>query len=126
MTSDSVCEIAKSLGWHVERRPVRYDELPSFTEVMAAGTAAALVPVKSITMRSKNDRFIYGNESEEPGQYCIKLLTTLQGIQQGKIKDQFGWLDYVKEAKEYQYIESKAVNAPEVANGDSHSVDKLP
>ena len=126
VTSDSVCEIAKSLGWNVERRPVRYDELPSFAEVMAAGTAAALVPIKSITMQSKNDRFIYGDGSEEPGQYCIKLLTTLQGIQQGKIKDQFGWLDYVKEAKEYKYVESEAVKGPEVANGDSDNVEKLP
>ena len=126
VTSDSVCDIAKSLGWSVERRPVRYDELPLFTEVMAAGTAAALVPIKSITMRSRKDRFLYGDGSEEPGQHCIKLLTTLQGIQQGKIKDSFGWLDYVKEAKEYNFVESAAVKGAEVANGDYNNVDKLP
>ena len=126
VTSDSVCEIARSFGWSVERRPVGYDELPSFAEVMAAGTAAALVPIKSITMRSKKDKFLYGDGNDEPGQHCIKLLATLQGIQQGKIKDQFGWLDYVKEAKEYEFIEPGPIDGAEVANGGSEIVDKLP
>ncbi|KAI4210966.1 MAG: hypothetical protein LQ351_006193 [Letrouitia transgressa] len=97
VTSDSVCEIARSmLGWKVECRPVPYEELPEFSEVLAAGTAAALVPVKSITMRSRKDRFVYQGESDnEPGPACVKLLKTLQGIQQGTVKDQFGWLDFV-------------------------------
>jgi len=59
---------------------------------MAAGTAAALVPIKSITLSSKGDKFTYGDGSSEPGQCCIKLLTTLKGIQQGKIEDKHGWL----------------------------------
>jgi branched-chain amino acid aminotransferase len=29
VTSDSVCEIAKSFGWKFECRPITYDELPS-------------------------------------------------------------------------------------------------
>jgi len=51
-----------------------------------------LVPIRSITMRSKNDKFEYKAASEEPGPVCVKLLTTLKGIQQGKIEDKFGWL----------------------------------
>lgn len=98
VTSDSVCEIAKSFGWRVEKRPIEYEELPSFTEVMAAGTAAALVPIKSITMRSKGDKFLYQGGGDEPGPACVKLLTTLKGIQQGKIDDSFGWLQFVEEA----------------------------
>lgn len=124
VTSDSVCEIAKSFGWSVERRPIRYEELSSFAEVMAAGTAAALVPIKSIRMRSKEDKFLYGDGSEEPGQCCVKLLTTLQGIQQGKIKDQFGWLDYVKEAKDY--TNPDAIKGAEAMNGDNSTVNSLP
>lgn len=124
VTSDSVCEIAKSFGWSVECRPIKYEELQSFVEVMAAGTAAALVPIKSITMQSKKDKFVYSDGSDEPGEYCVKLLTTLQGIQQGKIKDSFGWLDYVKETEGYS--EPASVKGAEVMNGGPNIVDKLP
>lgn len=97
VTSDCVCEIARSMGWTVECRPVTYEELPSFTEILAVGTAAALVPIKSITMKSRKDRFNYQEGSEEAGPAAIKLLSTLKGIQLGKIQDSFGWLEYVKE-----------------------------
>lgn len=106
VTSDSVCDIARSLGWQVERREINYSELPSFTEILAAGTAAALVPIKSITMRSQGDAFHYhgsgkgkaeGDTEGEPGPACVKLLEMLKGIQQGKIEDKFGWLEEVKQ-----------------------------
>ena len=43
---------------------VHYDELATFNEVVAAGTAAALVPIKSISQISKDSKFEYikGNE----------------------------------------------------------------
>lgn len=93
VTSESVCQIARDiLGFTVERRSVLYEELKDFDEVMAAGTAASLVPVKSITMHSKGDKFEYaGKDDGEPGPICLKLLENLKGIQQGKIKDRFGW-----------------------------------
>ena len=122
VTSDSACEIARSLGWKVECRSIKYEELPSFTEVMAAGTAAALVPIKSIMMRSRNDKFLYQGGSDEPGPACVKLLTTLKGIQQGKIKDTFGWLDYVKEAKGFK--KKPVTNGVDI--GVNGNVDKLP
>lgn len=121
VTSDSVCQIAKSFGWKVEARPITYEELPSFSEVMAAGTAAALVPIKSITMESKGDKFKYQNGSDEPGPICVKLLTMLKGIQLGKIKDEFGWLDRVE--KPEGYVNGSAGNGD--ANGDDN-VDRLP
>jgi branched-chain amino acid aminotransferase len=93
VTSDSVCQIARDVcGFKVEKRPILYEELKTFSEVMAAGTAASLVPVKSITMKSKSDKFEYaGKDDSEPGPICLKLLKTLKEIQQGKIKDPFGW-----------------------------------
>lgn len=72
VTSTSIYQIAESLGWKVECRSIKYEELPSFTEVMAAGTAAALVPVRSITMRSRNDKFTYQGGSADPGPACLK------------------------------------------------------
>jgi len=93
VTAESACQIAHDVfGFKVEKRRIPYDELAEFKEVMAAGTAASLVPIKSITMKSRNDRFEYPvNENLDPGPVCTKLLTTLKGIQQGKVKDQFGW-----------------------------------
>ncbi|PHH58641.1 hypothetical protein CDD80_2072 [Ophiocordyceps camponoti-rufipedis] len=46
VTSDSVMVLARSFGWKTERRPVPYTELPVFSEVMAAGTAAGLLPIR--------------------------------------------------------------------------------
>lgn len=124
VTSDSVCEIARSFGWTVEKRPIEYEELASFTEVMAAGTAAALVPIKSITMRSRDDKILYQDGGEEPGPACVRLLTTLKGIQQGKIKDTFGWLDYVEEVK---MPVNGEMNGTDALNGEVNgNVDKLP
>jgi branched-chain amino acid aminotransferase len=48
----------------VERRSILYKELSDFDEIMAAGTAASLVPVKRITMRSKGDKFEYAGKDD--------------------------------------------------------------
>ncbi|KAK7555886.1 aminotransferase [Phyllosticta citricarpa] len=119
VTSDSACMLAKSFGWNVESRPIPYSELPTFSEVVAAGTAAALVPIKSITMRSKGDKFEY-IEGDEPGPACIRLLTALQGIQRGKLEDNFGWRDTIQEAKGYK------MKGLDSSNGKADSIDKLP
>ena len=126
VTSDSVCKIAESFGWKVECRPIKYEELPEFDEVMAAGTAAALVPIKSITMRSKKDKFVYQNGSDEAGPGLTKLLAVYKGIQQGKIKDTFGWLEYVAEAKDFKEEHAtNGANGVEVMNGSRPNIDKL-
>jgi branched-chain amino acid aminotransferase len=92
VTAASVGEIARSLGFAVEKRRVGYEELGQFDEVIAAGTAAAMVPVRSITMRSKCDKFQYRcGDQGQGGEVCVKLLQTLRGIQSGTIKDAWGW-----------------------------------
>ncbi len=144
VTSDSCLEIARSLGWKTEVRSVRspfpalprltlaesalihsqikYEELPSFSEVLAAGTAAALVPIKSITRNSRNETFTYiPADSEEPGPICVKLLSTLKGIQAGKLKDTFGWNMKVEPVDIKKYSETESTNG---VNGQN--VDQLP
>ncbi|RDA83943.1 hypothetical protein CP532_3631 [Ophiocordyceps camponoti-leonardi (nom. inval.)] len=113
VTSDSVLAIARSFGWKTERRTVLYTELPSFSEVIAAGTAAALVPIRSITRRlpkgllppdaprvsssSSNEEkpsetvTYIPDEQEDAGPICLRLLTQLKAIQLGKVPDEFGW-----------------------------------
>lgn len=82
---------------------------------MAAGTAAALVPIQSITRKAdpsatgsitsstngKHERVSgdAGSETvtflpesqEDAGPICARLIAQLQGIQLGRVKDQFGW-----------------------------------
>ncbi|KAJ8120307.1 hypothetical protein ONZ43_g2951 [Nemania bipapillata] len=100
VTSDSICEIARDLGWKAECRTVLYDELPSFTEVLAVGTAGALVPIKSITRKSTGDVFLYNSASDERGPCCTKLLSILKDIQQGNVEDRFGWCTKVVEVSD--------------------------
>ncbi|KAJ5787646.1 Branched-chain amino acid aminotransferase II [Penicillium paradoxum] len=92
VTAASVLEIARTLGYRAEKRRVSYEELCEFDEVIAAGTAAALVPVGSITMRSRGDKFEYRcGTGKEGGEVFAKLLRTLRGIQSGIIEDSLGW-----------------------------------
>lgn len=66
---------------------------------MAVGTAAALLPIKSITRKSTSDKFIYQNGADQPGPCTVKLSDTIKGIQKGKIEDTFGWCVRVEETK---------------------------
>ncbi|PKY04685.1 branched-chain amino acid aminotransferase II [Aspergillus campestris IBT 28561] len=93
VTAASVCEIGEKLfGYRVEKRRVPYEEIALFKEVFAAGTAAALVPVRSITARERGDKWEFecGGEGEG-GEVCVKLLNALKGIQAGTVEDPFGW-----------------------------------
>ncbi|KAF2405404.1 branched-chain amino acid aminotransferase II [Trichodelitschia bisporula] len=121
VTSASVCAIAEAWGWKVEKRPIPYEELPEFTEVMAAGTAAALVPIKSIAMKSKGDKFLYREGSDEAGPVITRLLSQLKGLQLGKVEDKFSWLDRVEKPVEGSFLRRDAVE-----NGNVKEVGDLP
>ncbi|KAI5819537.1 aminotransferase [Pyronema omphalodes] len=98
ITSNSVQQIARDLGWEVEVRQIEFEkEIMDFDEVMAAGTAAALVPIKSITRKSTGTevRFAYGDNNPEG---VMKLLTALKGIQSGVNEDKHNWRKQVVEA----------------------------
>ncbi|KAK5082670.1 hypothetical protein LTR05_006550 [Lithohypha guttulata] len=122
VTSESACQIAQDVyGYTVERRRITYEELPEFSEIMAAGTAASLVPIKSITMRSRNDKFTFEKALPSdggPGPVCKELLKTLKGIQQGVEKDQFGWNKVVKQPP-------KGFVGDTEVNGGTHNVNAM-
>ncbi|KPI45747.1 putative branched-chain-amino-acid aminotransferase TOXF [Cyphellophora attinorum] len=124
VTSESACQIARDVfGYKVERRRIPYDELKDFQEVMACGTAASLVPIKSITMKSTGDKFEYPvNEAGDPGKVCEELLRTLKGMQMGKVGDKFKWCHTVTEAPEGFGGEQNG----KVMNGTTNGVDQLP
>ncbi|RPB22985.1 branched-chain amino acid aminotransferase II [Terfezia boudieri ATCC MYA-4762] len=96
VTSDSAAQIAaKRLGWNVEVRKVHYNEIPTFTEVFAAGTAAGLLPIKSIELKSQNMKKVFC-EGDEPGPGYKQLSDILKGIQRGLVADKDGWCSTVQ------------------------------
>ncbi|KAI9890034.1 MAG: hypothetical protein M1814_004550 [Vezdaea aestivalis] len=98
ITALSCTELAASFGWKIEHRPVAWEEVGRFDEVLAAGTAATLVPIRSVTRKSTGEEFIYVKEGvEEGGECCRRLKETLQGVQRGIVRDQQGWCVEVKQ-----------------------------
>ena len=108
VTSDSVQRIAEGWGWKVEKRPVAYAELSTFSEVLGAGTALGLIPIRSITRRGTKGQLPPGprvvsdgedsevicyipDEQKDGGPVFQKLLKQLKGIQSGKVPDDLGW-----------------------------------
>ncbi|KAG9235153.1 branched-chain amino acid aminotransferase/4-amino-4-deoxychorismate lyase [Amylocarpus encephaloides] len=93
VTSDSVVQIALELGWEVQTRAIKYQELPEFDEVIACGTAAALVPIRSITCMSAGDKFLYASSSDgkEAGAVCKQLYEHLNQLQRGDREDKQDW-----------------------------------
>lgn len=100
VTSDSVLELARSKGWGVERRRIHFSELRYFSEVFAVGTAAALVPIKSVTRESTNDKFIFNNGEVGPGPCATELTHALTDMLKGVSVDQFGWRHSVQDVPE--------------------------
>ncbi|GAA5975462.1 hypothetical protein JCM11641_004271 [Rhodosporidiobolus odoratus] len=96
VTTKSLVDIALSLGWEVELRPVPFKEVieGGFAEVMACGTAAAITPIRSITYNDSPDltkRIVIG-DGENAGPRTLELLQALTGVQSGTKPDTFGFL----------------------------------
>src|SRR5207247_641149 len=72
VTSDSCVKIAEKLGWNVEKRRIPYAELADFDEVLAVGTAANVLPIKSISRKSTGDKFVYSADGK-PGPCAVEL-----------------------------------------------------
>ena len=88
MTNMSLRQLAEDLGMKVEQRPIDVEELSTFEEVAACGTAAVISPIGQIVDRGTGKVYDYGNEA---GPVCTKLYETLTGIQQGSVEDKHNW-----------------------------------
>ncbi|KAF2008827.1 branched-chain amino acid aminotransferase II [Aaosphaeria arxii CBS 175.79] len=88
ITSDSCLTLAKSFGWAVEKREVPWSECKFFDEVIAVGTAASLLPIRSLSRPSTDEKFVYG---EKAGECTQRLASAMRNIMRGNVKDEFGW-----------------------------------
>ena len=91
ITNKSLMQIAADFaegGWTVEARDVPVQELETFDEVLAVGTAVVVTPVGSITRGST--RYEFG-ASGEIGPTTRRLYDQVRAIQNGEAEDKYGW-----------------------------------
>ena len=94
ITNMSLIDIAKDMGMEIERRPIKVEELATFEEAGACGTAAVISPIGQIDDVAKGNSYIYSKDGEA-GKVSTELYKRLQGIQMGDIEDKFGWVELV-------------------------------
>ncbi len=95
ITNKSLIEVAGSLGIKAERRRVPVEELSSFTEAGACGTAAVISPIGKIVDPDTNMIYEYCKDGK-PGEVTMKLYNKLVAIQNGDAADEFGWMTVVE------------------------------
>lgn len=93
ITNKSLMQLAEEMGMKVERRPVPLEELETFEEVGACGTAAVISPVGKIFDYDTKKEYNFG---EKAGEKSTQLYQKLQDIQYGVIEDKWGWTTIVK------------------------------
>ncbi|MCD8287476.1 MAG: branched-chain amino acid aminotransferase [Porphyromonadaceae bacterium] len=91
ITNMSLMQLAKDLGMKVERRPVPEEELSSFEEAGACGTAAVISPIERIDDLENKKSYVIAKEGK-PGPICTKLYNKLRAIQYGDEQDVHGWV----------------------------------
>ena len=93
ITNMSLEQIAEDIGLTIERRRVPIEELDTFEEAGACGTAAIISPISKIYDRVKDKTYEYGSIA---GPYSTKLYITLRAIQEGEIEDKHNWTTVIE------------------------------
>ena len=91
ITNRSLQQIAKDMGMKVEVRPVPEEELSTFEEAGACGTAAVISPIERIDDLEMGKSYVFAKDGK-PGPVCTKLYERLRAIQYGDAPDSYGWV----------------------------------
>lgn len=91
ITNMSLMELAKDIGLKVEKRPVLLEEIESFDEAGACGTAAVITPIRKI-VDIENNKFYNFCKDNKPGPISTKLYNHLVAIQFGDEADKHNWV----------------------------------
>ena len=95
ITNKSLMQLAEDMGLTVERRQIPIEELDTFEEAGACGTAAVISPIERIDDLEMKRSYVISKDGK-PGPICRKLYDTLRGIQYGDIEDRHGWVTVVE------------------------------
>ena len=88
-------QLAADMGMEVERRPILEEELSTFEEAGACGTAAVISPIAKIDDPERDHTYILSKDGK-PGPVSTKLYNKLRGIQYGDEPDTYGWVTVVE------------------------------
>ena len=92
ITNKSLMQLAEDLGMTVEQRHIPEEELETFEEAGACGTAAVISPISRIDDVETGKSYVFG---DKPGPMSEKLYNLLRGIQYGTEEDKHGWTKVV-------------------------------
>ena len=95
ITNKSLMVLAESMGMKVEQRQIPVDELSTFEEAGACGTAAVISPIQRIDDYDENKSYVFSKDGN-PGPISEKLYNKLKGIQYGDEPDTFGWVTVIE------------------------------
>lgn len=87
ITRDSIITLAKEAGYSVQETPISREALYLADEIFMTGTAAEIVPVRSV------DHITVGEGKRGP--ITTQLQSAFFGLFNGETADQWGWLDPV-------------------------------
>ena len=95
ITNRSLMQLAEDMGLKVERRPIAEEELETFEEAGACGTAAVISPIERIDDLENNKSYVIAKNGK-PGPISEKLYNKLRAIQYGDEPDPYGWVMIVE------------------------------
>ncbi len=96
ITNKSLMQLAEDLGMKVERRQIPEEELSTFEEAGACGTAAVISPIERIDDLENKKSYVISKDGK-PGPVSTKLYHLLRDIQYGIKPDVHGWTTVVIE-----------------------------
>ena len=91
ITNKSLMQLAEDMGLKVERRPIPEEELETFEEAGACGTAAVISPIERIDDLENHKSYVISKDGK-PGPISEKLYHKLRAIQYGDEPDPYGWV----------------------------------
>jgi branched-chain amino acid aminotransferase len=97
VTNKSLMQIAPDIGLTVEPRVVTIEEMESFDECLAVGTAVVVTPVGSLVKMNKSnptqiDKTYTFGPKNEIGTTTLQLYNHIRAIQNGHREDKYNWL----------------------------------
>ena len=96
ITNESLMQLAEDMGMTVERRQIPEEELATFEEAGACGTAAVISPIERIDDLENKKSYIISKDGK-PGPVCTQLYHHLRNIQYGIEPDVHRWTTVVME-----------------------------
>ena len=95
ITNRSLMQLAEDMGMKVERRPIPEEELATFEEAGACGTAAVISPIERIDDLENKKSYVIAKDGK-PGPISEKLYNKLRAIQYGDEPDTHNWVTIIE------------------------------